>query len=257
MSKTVLITGTTSGIGSAFAEKFAKEGYRVLLVARNEALVRQQALDLQRRFTIETDYHICHLEQEDAVKEILHWVKQQLYTIDVVVNNAGFNVFGKFLTTNQGREEEMLAVHMKVPTALMKAFLPQMVKRGTGSMLNISSTGAYMPCPNDAVYAASKAYLLSLSKAVHRELKHSGVSVTAVCPGSTKTHFASKAGMETTRLFQWGVLSPEKVALKGYQAMKKQKAVQVVGGSNQLLVAAASLLPDWLVQPLVEFMMST
>ena len=190
---TVLITGTTSGIGKAFAEKFASMGNNIILVSRNRDKLQEQQIDLQSRFQVSAEYISCDLAEVDAVDMIMEKIRSRGLSVDVLVNNAGFNEAGCFTNTNLSKELDMIQVHIKALTALTKSFLPGMIKRGYGRILNIGSTGSYMPCPYDAVYAATKAYVLSFSNGLYQELKGTGVTVTCLCPGATKTLFAEKS----------------------------------------------------------------
>ena len=158
---TVLITGTTSGIGKAFVEKFASMGNNIILVSRNRDKLQQQQIDLQSRYQISVEYISCDLAEVDAVDMIMEKIHSWGLSVDVLVNNAGFNEAGCFTNTSLSNELDMIQVHIKALTALTKSFLPGMIERGYGRILNIGSTGSYMPCPYDVVYAATKAYVLS------------------------------------------------------------------------------------------------
>lgn len=247
--KTVLITGTTSGIGYSLSEMFARKEYHVILVSRNADKLMAQKETLQdnqnRIDTIE-----CNLEQPDAAEIIYQAVTQNGWSVDTLVNNAGFNEAGLFVETDTVKEQEMITLHITFVTNMMKLFIPDMVQAGSGNILNIGSTGSYIACPKDAVYAATKAYVLHLSRAVNSELKGTGVSVTTLCPGSTRTEFAKKANLENTLLFKLFVMSPDKVALAGFNAMKKGKAIVIPGLYNKLLVVSSRLLP----YPLISWM---
>ena len=175
-------------------------------------------------------------------------------SIDVLVNNAGFNEAGCFTNTNLSKELDMIKVHIKVLTALTKLFLPGMIERGYGRILNIGSTGSYMPCPNDVVYAATKAYVLSFSNGLYQELKGSGVTVTCLCPGATQTLFAEKANISNTLLFKLFVMQPEVVAAIGYNNLQKGKRVVTAGLYNKLLVLSAKLLPVSIINPIAQWM---
>lgn len=230
---TVLITGTTSGIGKAFVEKFASMGNNIILVSRNRDKLQQQQIDLQSRYQISVEYISCDLAEVDAVDMIMEKIQSWGLSIDVLVNNAGFNEAGCFTNTNLSKELDMIKVHIKVLTALTKLFLPGMIERGYGRILNIGSTGSYMPCPNDVVYAATKAYVLSFSNGLYQELKGSGVTVTCLCPGATQTLFAEKANISNTLLFKLFVMQPEAVATIGYSNLQKGRRVTPTGLYNK------------------------
>lgn len=255
MNDTALITGSTSGIGKAFADRLAKEGYHLILVARNEEKLKLQSECLFQTYHIPVHIVTCNLENPHAAEHVFQKVKEANLSVQLLVNNAGFNEYGCFLDTNSEKEFGMMQLHMVFTTQMMKLFLPEMIDNGYGRILNIGSTGAYIPCPYDAVYAATKSYLLSVSKGINAELKHTGVSLTVLCPGSTRTQFAVKAGMEQTLLFRLFVMGPEKVADIGYRAMMKRKASVIAGFYNKLLVLSSFVLPKRVVNFLSKKML--
>lgn len=253
---TVLITGTTSGIGKAFAEKFAAMGSSLVLVARDSGKLRQQQAELHSRFRVSVKGILCDLADPHAAE----LVQKELHTlhipVDILINNAGFNEAGLFTDTDLANELDMIQVHVRTLTALTKLVLPGMVQRGYGRILNIGSTGAYMPCPHDAVYAATKAYVLSFSSGLCHELKGTGVTVTCLCPGATQTQFAGKANLLHTRLFKLFVMQPEAVAAVGYEALRRGKQTVVAGLYNKLLVLSAKWLPASVTNPIAQWMVN-
>lgn len=255
MTNWALITGSTSGIGAAFATLLAKEKYQLVLVARNEDKLKKQAKKLKRLHGVDARFISCDLTRPQAADVVYQQTKNMNVQIHALINNAGFNEFGSFLTTDKAKELEMIQLHTIFPTEMMKLFLPNMLKNKAGKILNVGSTGSIIPCPYDAVYAATKAYLFSVSKAIGSELKDSGVTITTLCPGSTETAFAKKAGMQETLLFKLFVMKPETVASIGYQAMIKGKATVVSGLYNKVLVRSSYLLPDRLINYLVKKML--
>lgn len=242
--KWALITGCTSGIGKAFADLLAEKGFSLVLVSRNEEKLKALSDELKCNYKINTFIIREDLEKEGAAHNIYEKLQREGVQIQILVNNAGFNECGAFLETNTEKELEMVQLHIVFTTEMMKLFLPEMVRQGNGRVLNVGSTGSYIPCPYDAVYAATKAYLLSVSKGINAELKKTGVSITTLCPGSTRTEFAHKAGMEETLLFKIFVMKPEKVAAIGYKALMKRKTSVIAGVYNKLLVASTYLLPE-------------
>ena len=253
---TVLITGTTSGIGAAFAEKFAREENNLILVARNEEKLRQQQADLQSRYHVPVECISCDLAEVGAAELIADKVGELGLSVDVLINNAGFNEAGHFIDTHLSKELDMIQVHIKVLTALTKLFLPGLIERGYGRILNVGSTGAYMPCPCDTVYAATKAYVLSFSNGLYQELKGTGVTVTCLCPGATQTLFASKANIDNTLLFKLFVMQPEDVASIGYKSLMKGKRTTTAGLYNKLLVLFSRLLPVSMINPIAQWMLN-
>lgn len=252
---TVLITGTTSGIGAAFAEKFAREENDLILVSRNEARLQRQQAELQSRYHVSVEYISCDLAEVGAAELIADKVRELGWSVDVLINNAGFNEAGHFIDTRLSKELDMIQVHIKALTALTKLFLPGMIERGYGRILNVGSTGGYMPCPCDTVYAATKAYVLSFSNGLYQELKDTGVTVTCLCPGATQTLFASKANIDNTLLFKLFVMQPEDVASIGYKSLMKGKRTTTAGLYNKLLVLSSKLLPISIINPIAQWML--
>lgn len=247
MNKVALITGTTSGIGEAFSRKLAMENYTLILISRDEKALKAQALHLETTYGISVFTFALDLLTHDGVQSVFKFVEKLNLKITVLINNAGFNEAGAFLDTDLTKECQMIDLHIKVTTKMTKLFLPQMIENQHGRILNLGSTGSYMPCPCDAVYAATKAYILSFSKAIHAECKSSNVAITTLCPGPTRTAFATKANMENTRLFNHFVMTPEKVAQIGYTALMKGKVIAIPGLYNKLTVLSSKILPSCLI----------
>ena len=253
--KTVLITGTTSGIGKAFAEKFADEGYDLILVARNEQKLKQQQAALQETYHVAVKYIVQDLTQESAAGLIMANIDKWKVTIDVLVNNAGFNECGFFVDTRLDRELEMINMHIRFVTELTKRILVHMKENGYGRILNVGSTGSFIPSPTDAVYSATKAYIMSFSNALCGELGKAGVKVTTLCPGATETEFAAKANIQNTLLFKIAVMKPEKVVEIAYRKMMKGRRLVIPGVYNKLLVVLSKVMPISLTNRITVFMM--
>lgn len=256
MTDTALITGTTSGIGYAIAETLASDRHNLVLVARDAKKMSKQAAYLAGCYHVQVHCIVQDLLHPEAAGKIYQATRDLGLAVNILVNNAGFNEFGPFLGTDGEKETGMIQLHAQRTTEMMKCFLPDMVSAGNGYVLNVGSTGSYMECPNDAVYAATKAYILSLSKAVNAELEGTGVSVTTLCPGSTRTAFAEKAGMSGTWLFRLFVMEPERVARIGCRAMKKRRKAVTPGVYNQLLVFASKHLPSCVLNPVTKILLS-
>lgn len=253
MSKTALITGSTGGIGSAFCDILASKGYDLILVSRNKSDLQNQALKLSTK-GVNVYFFVVDLSLPNEPQRLYNEVINQKLKVDILINNAGFNEVGNFTITNLSNELNMIQVHIKSLTELTKLFLPQMLERKTGYILNLGSTGSYMPCPSDSVYAATKAYVLSFSNALYYELKGSGVNVTCLCPGATHTSFAKKAGIEDTKLFKIMVMEPNIVAKIGYKSMIKGKRTVTAGLYNKFLVFCSRLLPVSIINPIAQYM---
>lgn len=257
MTKTALITGSTSGIGKSFAELMANKHYNLVLVSRNAEKLAKQAEKLSSIYPSKIITIPMDLSRHEAARKIHETVYRQGIRIHILINNAGFNEYGSFLQTDLQKELDMLQVHAACTTEMMKLFIPDMIACHFGRILNLGSTGSYIACPNDAVYAATKSYILSLSTALKTELRKTGVSITTLCPGSTRTEFAVKAGMENAPLFSKFVMKPEKVAQVGYAAMMKQKDAVVVGRYNRFLVWLAKILPNSIIGPMTQKMLQS
>ena len=253
--KTVLIAGTTSGIGKAFAEKFADEGYDLILVARNEQKLKQQQAALQETYHVAVKYIVQDLTQESAAGLIMADIDKWKVTIDVLVNNAGFNECGFFVDTSLDRELEMINMHIRFVTELTKRILVHMKENGYGRILNVGSTGSFIPSPTDAVYSATKAYIMSFSNALCGEFGKTGIKVTTLCPGATETEFAVKANIQNALLFRIAVMKPEKVVGIAYRKMMKGRRLVIPGIYNKLLVVFSKVMPISLTNRLTILMM--
>ena len=247
MTKTALITGTTSGIGYELCHQFAKNKINLVLVSRNEAKLLTQKHELQQLYEIKVETISYDLTQKNAVEVILQQIQEENISIDYLVNNAAFNEVGNFLNTNLTNDLNMIQLHITFITELTKYLLPAMIERKSGGVLNIASTGSYIPCPNDVVYAATKSYLLSFTKGLSGELANTGVTITAVCPGATKTNFSKKAGLDHSLLFKYFVMDAKVVAARSYQALMTGKTVRIIGLYNKLLVLSSRLFPSKLI----------
>jgi short-subunit dehydrogenase len=214
--------------------------------AGGKADLTQQKLYLKGITTanIEVSTIAKDLASPKAAEEIFTEVQKLGKHIDILVNNAGFNESGPFCQTDAAKELEMLQVHVVSLTHLTKLFLAGMRQKGDGKVLNVGSTGSFAPCPLDAVYCATKAYVLSFSSAIRAELAGTGVSVSTLCPGATNTEFAKKANMENTMLFKRFVMDPEDVAHYAYRKFMKNKKIIIPGLFNRLLVLSIPVSPS-------------
>jgi len=251
----VLITGTTSGIGKAFAEKFAQKGHNLILVSRNAEKLQAQQSYLQTHFDVNVKIVACDLSAENAIMEIQNKLNEWQIAVDILINNAGFNECGAFVDTDLTKELEMINLHISFATKLVKSLLPNMIKNHYGRILNVGSTGSYIASPTDAVYSATKAYILSFSNALCGELTKTGVKVTTLCPGATKTEFAQKANIQNSPLFKFAVMKPEKVVKKAYPKLMKGKRLVIPGVYNKMLVLCSKILPVRLLNKITIRMM--
>lgn len=252
---TVLITGTTSGIGKAFAEKFAQKGHDLILVSRNAEKLQTQQNYLQTQFNVNVKTIACDLSAENAVTVIQDKLNDWQITVDILFNNAGFNECGAFVHTDLAKELEMINLHISFATRLIKCLLPNMLKNHYGRIVNVGSTGSFIASPTDAVYSATKAYILSFSNALCGELSKTGVKVTTLCPGATKTEFARKANIQNSLLFKFAVMKPESVVKIAYPKLMKGKRLVIPGVYNKMLVFCSKILPVRLLNRITICMM--
>ncbi|MCA1055509.1 SDR family oxidoreductase [Rossellomorea aquimaris] len=252
-NKTVLITGASSGIGLHFSHKFAQAGHDVVLVARSKDKLQALATELEGEYNVKAHVVPADLAKAGASKSLYEEVTAKGIGVDILINNAGFGLFGEFEQTELQKEVDMIQVNVTALTELSKYFGKDMVKRKTGQILNVASTAAFQPGPLMAVYYATKAYVLSLSEALANEWGEHGVSVMALCPGATKTGFSDAAELEQSKLFQSGVMSVEDVVDEAFKSMMEKKKVVIVPGmKNRLLAGSIRFMPRKMVTNIVR-----
>ncbi|MXQ54485.1 SDR family NAD(P)-dependent oxidoreductase [Shimazuella alba] len=257
MKGTVLITGASSGIGWEFALLFAEADYHVVAVARNEIKLKELQLTVKDQYGTELDYIAKDLVQPQSVDELIEEMKEKNYSIDYLVNNAGFGQFGSFLDTDGKEEMDMIILNVSVLTHLSKQLLPNMVKKKHGGILNVASTASFQPGPLMAVYYATKAYVLSFTEALANEMNGTGVTVTAFCPGPTSTGFEKRANLGTSKLFQKGVMDVQTATKIGFRGFLQGKEIVIPGFKNRLLSRIVSFMPRKLVTKIVRKMQET
>ncbi len=255
MQKTVLITGASSGIGYELSKLFAADGANLVLVARSEGRLNEIASDLAQTYGVRVTVLAKDLSDPASPDEIFAALQAQSIGVDVLVNNAGFGTYGPFATIDWAEELRMLQVNMISLTHLTKLYLPGMIARRSGRILNVGSTGSFAPGPLMAAYCATKAYVLSLSEAISEEVRGTGVSVTALCPGVTRTGFQARANVEHIQLTSGSMMSARQVAEAGYKALMRGQAIVVPGFLNQLLVSSIRISPRSLVRRAAHRMM--
>jgi len=242
--QTVLITGASAGLGYEFAKLFAYDHYDLVLVARNGPRLQQIAEELHRQFGISAQPVALDLSEPDAPQSLFDQLQREDLPIDVLVNNAGYGKFGEFLENPLAESLGQIQLNIAALTALTRLFLPALVARGSGKIMNVASTAGFQPGPLMAVYYASKAYVISFSEALANELSGSGVSVTCFCPGATDTEFQKRAGTEGTRLFkQLRPMDAKTVARDGYRALMAGKTLAISGFKNWLLAESVRFAP--------------
>ena len=250
--KTALITGASSGIGLELAHLFARDGYRLVLVARNRGVLREVGDDLQAHYHIDVRISPKDLAHPASPTELHQELQEAGIVLDALVNNAGFGGGGAFLDTDWDNEAEMMEVNMIALTHLTKLFLPQ-IRAREGKVLNVASTAAFQPGPFMAVYYASKAYVLHFSEALAEELEGSGVTVTCLCPGPVKTNFQSRAGIAKTPMATSPLLvDVREVARIGYEGMKRGKRLVIPGWKNRMVMETLRISPRRIVTKMVR-----
>ncbi|HYL72706.1 MAG TPA: SDR family oxidoreductase [Bryobacteraceae bacterium] len=243
---TALITGASSGIGLELARILARERYDLVLVARNGQKLEELAAELK---PAAVQVIAKDLTLPGATEDIHRAVGR----VDVLVNNAGFTVFGKFAETQLADELNMMQLNMTVVVLLTKLYLPGMIAAGSGRILNVASTAAFQPGPLMAIYYATKAFVLSFSEAIGNELAGTGVTVTALCPGPTASGFQERGKMQDSRLVKGKkIMDARTVAEAGYRAMMAGKPVAIPGLKNKLLTQSIRFSPRSMVTKVVR-----
>ena len=233
---TALITGASSGIGYELAKIFAQNKHNLILVARSEEKLKSFAQQFEADYGISCKIICCDLSKAGAAQEVFRKVNSLNLSIDYLVNNAGLGACGLFKETDLSQESESIQVNVTALTEISKMFLPSMLEKRFGGILNVASTAAFQPGPLMAVYCATKAYVTSFSEALSNELSGTGVHVSVLCPGATKTNFSNVAGMENIKLFSsfLPVADSTSVALAGYKGFFAHKKTIIPGLINKI-----------------------
>jgi uncharacterized protein len=252
--ETVLVTGASSGIGRDLARCFAADGSRLVLLARKRQPLHELADELKQSHKTQSEIYTTDLAEPQAPTRFWEHLQSTGTRIDVLVSNAGFGAHGAFAELPLERQLSMLQVNIAAVTHLARLLLPGMIERKRGGILNVASTAGFQPGPNMAVYYATKAYVLSFSEAIAEEVTGTGVTITALCPGSTATNFAAAAGARFTRLFKKSAMSSETVARIGHRAFREGRVVAVTGWRNRLLAFSVRLGPRVVVRRVAKYL---
>jgi len=252
--KTALITGASFGIGLELARIFARESYNLILVARSADKLRQLASELEKSHGTRSLILATDLTEPGAPAYLLDQTTRADIQVDVLVNNAGFGQYGMFAENDLEECLRQIQLNVTALTHLTRLYLPAMMERKNGRILNVASVAAFQPGPLMAVYFATKAYVLHFSEALANELSESGVTVTCLCPGATATEFHKRANTTGQRLLRFGSMDAHSVAEDGYRALMAGKPVVISGFKNWLLAQSVRFSPRGLVTAIARKM---
>ena len=254
--KTALITGASGGIGLELASLFATAGHDLLLVARNAERLKEISAHLQKEHGVTAHILPLDLAQPDAPNELFQHCERSSISVDFLINNAGFGVHGKFSEIPLQEQLDLVQLNVTALTHLCRLFLPGMLQRKYGGIMNVASTAAFQPGPRMAAYYASKSYVLFLSEALATEVKGTGVWVTAFCPGPTATGFQGRAGMEKTILMTKAgmMMDAASAARSGFAGFMKKRAIVIPGVMNRAVAQSVRFSPRSLVRQVVNFL---
>jgi len=243
--KYALVTGATSGIGYELAKLLAKNGYNLVIVSRTENDLQRVADEFRQQFSITVQHLTKDLFQVDNAFSLYEEVKGMGITIDILINDAGQGYYGQFVDTDIRRDLEIIQLNISSLVVITKLFLEDMVQRGSGRIMNLSSIASKMPGPWQSVYHGTKAFVQSFTEAVRSEVDGTGVTITALLPGATATDFFNKADMTESKIVQSGDLADAaQVALDGYKALMNGEDMVISGMKNKVQVAIANVTPD-------------
>ncbi len=249
MSSYALITGASKGIGRAMARLLAARKYNLLLVARSGNELQELAHQLSTKYNITVQYLALDLSVPGAALQVYEWCKQDQFAVSLLVNNAGYGIWGYFDELPLDQQNNMLQLNMQLPVELTYYMIPILKAQPRAYILNVSSTAAYQAVPTMALYAASKSFLLTFTRGLRHELQRTNIRVSCLCPGPVNTHFLERAGMEAVRetAERYG-MSAEAVAGQGLKGLFAGKAEIIPGALNVLTATATRLLPKRLIE---------
>lgn len=237
--KTALITGASSGIGADFARQLATKGMNVVLVARSEGKLLSLAGELSKKHNVKTEVIAADLSLPGIARSLYEETQGRHLNIDMLVNNAGFSTYGAFETIEPASEQQEIAVNVAALVDLTHAFLPAMLAKGEGAVINVASTAAFVPVPRQAVYGATKAFVLSYSEALTAEYRKRGIRVFALCPSYTSTEFFNEINVKVPR----GALTAEQVVTGGLNAFERGRHFFIPGVMNHFQILMPRFFP--------------
>ncbi|MBN2083964.1 MAG: SDR family oxidoreductase [Anaerolineales bacterium] len=253
--KTALVTGASSGLGADFARQLAAMGCRVILVARRAEKLQALKIEIFERHSVQAETVAMDLSAPGAPQKLFDQLTAKSLPVDILINNAGYALFGEFIQAEWERCRAMLELDVMALTHLTRLFAADMVRRKSGWILHVASTGAFQPTPLYAAYAAAKSYVLYFGEALHHELRQHGVNVTVLCPGVTRTEFFGVAGQEMTAFQRLTAMDSADVARIGLRAMLRKRSCVVAGPVNAAVAALAPLLPRQFMADMAARMM--
>jgi short-subunit dehydrogenase len=243
VKKVALITGASAGLGVEFAKQLSARGHRLALVARRKDRLERLAKELGNARAVAID-----LSKANGAAKLMADLDAAGEEVEILVNNAGFGLIGRFAELDAKREREMIDLNVGALTDLCRAVAPAMIARKSGAILNVASTAAFQAGPKMAVYFATKAFVLSLSEALHEELNRHGIKVTCLCPGPTRTEFGEVAGFGGNGLFERVAMTAEDVVRAGLRALDRNKAVEITGWVNKAGAVSTRFAPRSVVR---------
>ena len=255
-NETALITGASSGIGLELARLFAADSSNLVLVARREERLRALADELKSEFGVDVFVIPKDLSESGAPREIYDELEREGIQVDVVVNNAGFGSRGRFVTLGEKAQMDMIQVNVAALTHLTRLFLPGIIERGRGGILNVGSLAGFQPGPNLAVYYATKAYVLSFTEALSEEIKNPNIKITCLAPGPVRTEFGEKSELDDSLLFKMSLMDAEPVVRAGYEGFRKGKVIVLPGIKQKLIPIMLRITPRFLVRKIVMSLQS-
>lgn len=253
MTSYTLITGASSGIGFELAHEFARNKHNLILVARSKDKLEKLKADIELKYPVVAEVIIMDLSEPSSSDQLFEKISLQKFNVDILVNNAGFGDHGYFKDSNPKKMEDMIQLNILTLSKLCRLFLPSMLERGYGKILNVASTAAFQAGPLMNVYYATKAYVLSFSEGLYEELIGTGVSVTALCPGPTQSGFQEVANFTNTKIMNnMKVASSKDVAVFAYEKLMANEAIVVHGFINTVVATTVNFVPRSFTRKIVR-----
>lgn len=244
-SHTAVITGSTAGLGAAFAHQLADQGHNLVLAARNEERLQRQAESLAVQYGVHTEVLVADLTTDDGVGAVAERLEDRRHPVHILINNAGHGLAGSFLENDLDDERDLLRLHVQTTMELTHTAARVMAARRAGRIINVASVAGFTPT---GTYSAAKSWVINFSKALHSQLKAEGVTVTALCPGLVRTEFHERSGIKITGVKKWMWLTPDDVVRQGLTANAQGSAMSVPSRTYQALTTSLRFLPDPVVQ---------